>query len=66
VLRTGAKPILLLAKLGADGTWTFSVKSTLKLGAGVYRASAYGLDNTGAFGNSAPSKDSVHRFTLTK
>jgi hypothetical protein len=66
VLRSCAKPILLLAKLGADGTWTFSVKGTLKLGAGVYRASAYGSDNTGAFGNSAASKDSVHRFTLTK
>ncbi|MDX6718169.1 MAG: hypothetical protein QOJ63_423 [Solirubrobacteraceae bacterium] len=66
VLRSCAKPILLLAKLGADGGWTFSVKSTLKLGAGVYRASAYASDNSGAFGNSAASKDSVHRFTLTK
>jgi hypothetical protein len=66
VLRSCAKPILLLAKLGADGTWTFTPKSTLKLGAGVYRASAYGSDNSGAFGNSAASKDSVHRFTLTK
>lgn len=66
VLRSCAKPILLLAKLGSGGAWTFGVKSTLKLGAGVYRASAYGLDNSGAFGNSAASKDSVHRFTLTK
>jgi hypothetical protein len=66
ILRSCAKPVLLLAKLSANGTWSFGVKSTLKLGAGVYRASAYGLDNTGAFGNSAPSKDSVHRFTLTK
>jgi hypothetical protein len=66
VLRSCAKPVLLLAKLSASGTWSFAVKSTLKLGAGVYRASAYGLDNSGVFGNSAPTKDSVHRFTLTK
>lgn len=66
VLRSCAKPILLVAKLAANGTWSFGVKSTLRLGAGVYRASAYGLDSSGAFGNSAASKDSVHRFTLTK
>jgi hypothetical protein len=66
VLRSCAKPILLLAKLGADGTWTFSVPSSLKLGAGVYRASAYGSDNSGAFGNSAAATDAMHRFTLAK
>ena len=65
VLKSCAKPILIVAKFAA-GTWTYNVKSTIKLGAGLYRVSAYALDNAGSFGNSAPSKDAVHRFTLVK
>jgi mRNA-degrading endonuclease toxin of MazEF toxin-antitoxin module len=66
VSKTCAKPVLLLAKLAKDGSWTYNLKTTLKLGAGTYRIIVFGLDNSGAFGNSAPSKDSVHRFTLLK
>ena len=54
------------AKVAKDGAWTFNVRSTIKLGAGRYRIIAVGLDNSGAFGNSAPSKDAVHRFTLVR
>jgi len=66
VLKSCAKPVLLLAKLATDGTWTYNIKSTVRLKAGVYRLSAAGADKGGVFGNAAPSKDSVHRFTLVK
>jgi len=65
VLKSCARPTLLLAKF-ANGRWTYNIKSTVRLRAGVYRLSAAGADNSGAFGNAAPSKDSVHRFTLVK
>jgi hypothetical protein len=62
-----AKPKLLVAKLAKDGSWTFTPSSkTKRLSAGLYRVSAYGVDGTGAFGNSAPSKDGVVRFRLVK
>ena len=34
--------------------------------AGKYRVITLGLDNSGAFGNSAPVKDAVHSFTIVK
>jgi hypothetical protein len=66
VLKSCATPVLLLAKLAKDGTWTFSVKSTIHLGAGKYRATAVGLDNSGKTGNSAKRADAIRTFTLTK
>jgi hypothetical protein len=66
VLRSCAKPVLILAKLAKDGVWTYNLKSTLKLSPGVYRVSAAGQDGAGANGNSAAAKDAVHRFTLVK
>lgn len=67
VLKSCATPILLLAKLAKDGsTWTFSVKSTLKLGAGRYRVIVVGADNSGAVGNSAAKSDAIRLFSLTK
>jgi hypothetical protein len=66
VLKSCAKPILLLANLAKDGSWTYKIKSSLRLGAGTYRVIAAGLDNSGARGNSAPAKDAIHRFTLIK
>ncbi len=66
VLKSCDKPVLLAAKLAKDGTWTFSVKSTIKLGAGRYRATAVGLDNSGSAGNSAKRSDAIRTFTLTK
>ena len=66
VLRSCSKPVLILAKLATDGSWTYNVKSTIKLSAGKYRVSAAGQDNAGATGNSAAAKDAIHRFTLLK
>jgi hypothetical protein len=62
-----SKPKLLVAKLLKDGSWTFTPSSkTKRLSAGLYRVSVYGADGSGAFGNSAPSKDGVIRFRLVK
>ncbi|HEV2784822.1 MAG TPA: choice-of-anchor Q domain-containing protein [Solirubrobacteraceae bacterium] len=65
VLRSCKKPPLLLAKLAANGTWTYSVDAR-KLSAGAYRVIVVGADNSGAFGNSALRGDAIRRFTLTK
>ncbi|MCA1657155.1 MAG: hypothetical protein LC713_05535, partial [Actinobacteria bacterium] len=64
VLKSCAKPILLLAKLGTDGAWSYKVRRNLS--AGTYRIVTAGLDGSGARGNSAPTKDAIHRFTLIK
>lgn len=64
VLKTCTKPPLLLARLAANGTWTYNADRR-KLSAGKYRIIVLGLDNTGAAGNSAPSGDAIRRFTLT-
>ena len=66
VLRSCAKPVLILARLAKDGTWTYNVKSTIRLSTGLYRVIAAGQDNAGVAGNSAPSKDAIHRFRLVK
>lgn len=66
VLRSCSKPVLILAKLAKDGSWTYNVKSTIRLSAGVYRVIAAGQDNSGAAGNSASTKDAIHRFTLIR
>lgn len=65
VLRSCKKPPLLLAKLAANGTWTYNVDAR-KLSAGRYRIIAVGADNSGAFGNSASRGDAIRRLTLTK
>ncbi len=65
VLKSCSRPPLLLAKLGKDGVWTFSVNSKIHLRAGRYRIIAIGADNSGAFGNSAAAGDAIHKFTLT-
>jgi hypothetical protein len=66
VVKSCAKPVLLLAKTAKDGSWTFNVKSTIHLGVGTYRILVAGVDNSGARGNSASRADSIHRFTLVK
>jgi hypothetical protein len=66
VLRSCSKPVLILAKLAKDGAWTYNVKSTIRLSAGLYRVIVAGQDNAGAAGNSAPAKDAIHRFRLVK
>jgi hypothetical protein len=61
------KPKLLVAKLAKDGSWSYSPSTKTKaLSAGLYRVSTYGADGSGAFGNTAGSKDRVVRFRLSK
>ena len=50
----------------ADRPGRRRVRRSIKLGAGVYRVAAAGLDNSGVFGNSAALKNRVHRFRPTK
>ncbi len=67
VRRSCAKPVLLVAKLAADGSWTFNVSRRVRRPSpGVYRVSVYAADRSGAFGNSAPTRDRVVRFRLTR
>ena len=65
VLRSCKKPPLILAKLAANGTWTYNVNAR-RLSAGKYRIMVVGADNSGAFGNSAKRADAIRRITLTK
>ena len=60
------KPILLLVTTRADGSWSFTPRRTLRLGAGTYRIIAFGVDKSGARGNSATAGEAIHRFTLLK
>ena len=57
------KPVLIRTGV-RQGNWAYKIASRIKLRAGTYRLSAYGTDNAGAFGNSAPARDRVVRFTL--
>jgi hypothetical protein len=62
-----SKPVLIVAKLAKDGSWTYGISTKVKQpSAGLYRISVYAADGSGAFGNSAPTNDSVIRFRLTK
>ena len=52
-----SKPKLITARLvkdSAGGEWTYNVPTTRPLSPGRWKISAYGVDTTGAFGNSAP------------
>jgi hypothetical protein len=65
VKRACTKPVLIRPHV-TRGTWAYKPLKKIKKGlsAGTYRVSAYGTDNAGAFGNSAP-KNKVIRFRLT-
>jgi hypothetical protein len=61
------KPVLIVAKLAKDGSWTYGISTKVKQPSpGLYRVSVYAADGSGAFGNSASASDSVVRFRLTK
>ena len=63
-----AKPILITARLVKDSTsgeWTYSVPTTRPLSPGSWKLSAYGVDSTTAFGNSAAKGGSLS-FTVKK
>jgi PKD domain len=59
-----AKPFVISGKLKSDGTWSYSVKKAIKLAKGTYRVVVYGLDKTGAIGNSAAKADRNIKFKL--
>ena len=63
VRRRCDKPVLIRVRV-RSGRWAYNVATRVKLGAGRYRVSAYGTDGAGAFGNSAPTRNRVVRFTL--
>jgi hypothetical protein len=65
VLKSCTKPPLLLARLAADGTWTYNANRT-RLSVGKYRIIVLGADNSGAAGNSAPAADSIRRFEIIR
>jgi len=63
-----AKPRLITARLvknSASGQWTYNVPTTRPLSPGSWKLSAYGVDTTGAFGNSA-TKGGTLSFTVKK
>ncbi len=63
-----SKPILITARLVKDsksGEWRYNVPTTRPLSPGSWKVSAYGVDATGAFGNSAPKGTSLG-FTVKK
>ena len=64
VSRSCQKPILIKAK-AKDGRWAYLVPARIRFRAGSYRVSVYGTDGAGAFGNSAPARNRVVRFSLT-
>lgn len=67
IKRSCAKPVFILARLAQDGTWAYNVSTKIKQpSAGSYRVIASGVDGTGSAGNSAPAKDAIVNFKLTK
>lgn len=63
------KPILITARLiknSATGEWTYGVPTTRPLSTGTWKVSAFGVDSTGAFGNSADPKAASLTFTVKK
>ena len=66
VAKSCTRPILLLAKVATDGSWTYKLRSTIKLGVGTYRIIVLGLDKSGAAGNTATAAEAIHRFTVIK
>jgi len=58
------RPILILVKVRADGSWAYNVRKSIKLSTGTYRAVVYGLDKLGSFGNAAPKAERNIKFTI--
>ncbi len=57
-----SRPKLITARLvknSAGGEWTYNVPTTRPLSPGSWKVSAYGVDTTGSFGNSAPKGASL-------
>ncbi len=63
VKRPCAKPVHITAGL-RSGRWSYTTARALKLRRGHYRVMVYGTDRSGGFGNAAPSRKRIVRFTL--
>ena len=63
VSRPCDKPVLIRTGV-RQGNWAYNLATKIKPVAGSYRVSVYGTDGAGAFGNSAPARNRVVRFTL--
>ena len=64
-----SRPRLITARLVKDsksGEWTYGVPTTRPLSPGRWKASAYGIDSAGVFGNSAEAKAATISFTVKK
>ncbi|MDX6638947.1 MAG: Esterase depolymerase [Solirubrobacterales bacterium] len=64
VTRSCAKPVLLKAKLGKHGTWTYRVPRAIRLPAGRYRLRSVGTDRAGVTGNTASATKRAVSFKL--
>jgi hypothetical protein len=58
------EPPSLLATLRAGGSWTYRVPARAALRGGRYRVTAYGTDESGIYGNSAPASAGSVRFRV--
>lgn len=65
-LRSCDRPILLLAKVDKDGNWRLDISRKLRLSPARFRIIVVGGDNSGAVGNTAASKDAIHKFSLVR
>ena len=64
-----SRPRLITARLVKDskgGEWTYGVPLKRPLSRGRWKVSAYGIDSTGAFGNSADAKAASFSFSVKK
>jgi hypothetical protein len=63
VSRACDKPVLIRTGV-RQGNWAYRLAARIKPVAGSYRVSVYGSDGAGAFGNSAPARNRIIRFTV--
>lgn len=65
-VRSCENPPLLLAKLDGDGNWSLDIKKSLRILPGRFRIIVLGGDKSGAVGNTASSKDAIHKFAFVR
>ncbi len=64
--RSCDRPILMLAKTDAKGNWRLDIAKKLRFSPARFRIIVLGGDNSGAVGNTAASKDAIHKFSLVR
>ncbi|MDX6691314.1 MAG: hypothetical protein QOG15_2771 [Solirubrobacteraceae bacterium] len=64
-LRSCSKPALIVVKLASNGaSWSYNVRTSIKLPKGSYRATVYGLDKAGNLGNTAAKAKRIVTFRI--